>query len=71
MILYLNREILYKREDQIAWKQRWRPQGRQLSEMQELILIVVNCILLNLLSYLPFGLQTGFSSFSEIAEPFS
>ena len=65
-LLYdLIREILYKGKDQIAWKQLWRPEGRQLSDMQQFILISVICILLNLLSCLPFGFQTGFSSFFE------
>ena len=34
-------------------KQLWRPEGRQLSDMQKLIFIIVNSILLNLLSCLP------------------
>ena len=37
--------------------------------MKQFILILVFCILLNLLSCLPFGLQTGFSTFSTLAEP--
>ena len=57
------REILYKGNDQIAWKQLWRPEGRQLSDLQQFFLIIVNRILLNLLICLLVGLQTGFSSF--------
>ena len=49
--------------------QLWRPEGSQFSDMQEFVFIVVNSILLNLLSCLPFGLQTGFSSFLKLAEP--
>ena len=52
-----------------ACKQLWRPEGRQLSDVQKLVLIIVNCIPLNLLSCLPCGLQTGFYSFSKIPEP--
>ena len=37
--------------------------------MQNFVLIIVTDILLNLLSCLPFGLQTGFSSFLKLAEP--
>ena len=62
------REILYKGKDQIAWKQLRRPEGSQPSDMQQFILILVICIFLNLLSCLPFGLQTGFSRFSKLAE---
>ena len=36
--------------------------------MQQFFFITVNSILLNLLSCLPFGLQTGFSSFLKLAE---
>ena len=42
--------------------------GRQLSNMQQYVFIIVNSILLHFLSCLPFGLQTGFSSFSKLAE---
>ena len=58
---YQIREILYKGKDQIAWKQLWRPEGRQLSDMQQFVFILVNSKLLNLLSCLPIGLQTGYS----------
>ena len=37
--------------------------------MQQFVFNFVNSILLNLLSCLPFGLQTGISSFLELAEP--
>ena len=35
----------------------------ETSEMHQFVFILVNSILLNLLSFLTFGLQTGFSSF--------
>ena len=60
------REILYKGKDQIARKQLWRPEERQLSNTQQFVFIVVNSTLLNVLSCLPFGLQTGFSRFSKL-----
>ena len=63
------REILYKRKNQTALKQLRRPKGRQLSEIQQFVFILLNSILLNLLSCLPFGFPTGFSSFSKLAEP--
>ena len=33
----LAREILYKGKDQIAWKQLWRPEGRQLNNMHKFV----------------------------------
>ena len=41
------REILYKGKDQIAWKQLWRPKGRQFSNMKQFVFIIVSSILLN------------------------
>ena len=63
------REISFNGKDQIAWKHLWNPEGRQLSDIKQFVFIIVNIILLNLLSCLPFGIQTGFSSFSELDEP--
>ena len=63
-------EILYKGKDQIAWKQLWRPEGRQLSDMQQFFFIMENSILLNVSSCLPFGLLTGFSSFFKASSAF-
>ena len=69
IVMGKTREIYYKGKDQKALKLLWRPEGRQPSDMQQFVFIKVNSILLSLLSCLPFGLQTGFSSFSKPAEP--
>ena len=37
---YWTREILYK--DQLAWKQLWRPEGRQLNNMQDFLLYKIS-----------------------------
>ena len=63
------REILYRGKDQVAWKQLWRPEGRQLSDLQQFVFIIVNSMLLILLNYLHYGIQTGFSSFLKVGEP--
>ena len=68
-IIVNSREILYKGKDQIAKKQLWRPEGRKLSDMHQFVFIIVDSILPDLSSCFPFGLQTGFSSFSELAKP--
>ena len=44
------------------------PEGNQLIELKQFVFVKVKSILLNLLSCLPFGLQTDFSSFSKTAE---
>ena len=38
--------------------------------MQQFVFIIANSILFNLLSCIPFGFQTRFSSFSKQIEPF-
>ena len=47
-----------------------RSDGRQLSDMQQFVFNIVNSILPNVLSSLPFGLQTGFSSFFKTSLAF-
>ena len=65
----LIKEISYKGKDKIARKQLWRPEGRQLGNMQQFLFIIVNSKLLNLLSCLPFHPRTGFFIFLKLAEP--
>ena len=63
VILYLGLPELQPCQGNLIQGELWRPKGTQLSNIKQFVFIVVSSILLNFFSCLPFGLQTGFSSF--------
>ena len=69
LLRFSNQGNLIQGEGSDSLKTALEIKGRQLGDMQQSVFIIVNSILVNLLSCLPFGLQTGFSSFPKLAEP--